>query len=130
MKLLLDTHAFLRYITNDARLPVSAAQAIRDKKNEVYLSVVSVWEALVKNQLGKLPLPSPPDEYIRNRRTEHQISSLALEEASLGRLIHLPMHHRDPFDRMLMCQAIHHDLVIVTVDELLAMYPVRVLPIG
>ena len=125
MKLLLDTHAFLWYITEDSRLPISFANAIRQKSNDVFLSVVSVWEILVKHQLGKLPLPEPPDEYIRDRRSQHQIVSLSLHEAALGLLLGLPLHHRDPFDRMLICQAIHHDMVIVTVDQELSRYPVR-----
>jgi PIN domain nuclease of toxin-antitoxin system len=73
MKLLLDTHAFLWYISNDARLPQHACDAIRDKSNEVYLSVVSVWEILVKYQIGKLPLPTPADEFIEATRSEHRI---------------------------------------------------------
>jgi PIN domain nuclease of toxin-antitoxin system len=127
MKLLLDTHAFLWYITEDSRLPESVANAIRLKSNEVFLSVVSVWEILVKHQIGKLPLPAPPDAYIRDRREQHQIGTLPLEEASLRYLLRLPMHHRDPFDRMLMCQALHRDLHIVTFDEEFSRYPVRVL---
>jgi len=73
MKLLLDTHAFLWYISNDARLPEHAYDAIRDKSNEVYLSVVSVWEILVKNQIGKLALPAPADEFIESSRSAHRI---------------------------------------------------------
>jgi PIN domain nuclease of toxin-antitoxin system len=127
MKLLLDTHAFLWYITNDSRLPGHAATAIRQKTNDVYLSVVSAWEALAKYQIGKLALPTPPDEYIAERRAAHEIRTLPLDEACLSHLLRLPMHHRDPFDRMLICQAIHHDLVIVTVDEQFRQYPAALL---
>ena len=127
MKLLLDTHAFLWYITNDARLPRHAYDAIRDKSNQVYLSVVSVWETLVKYQIGKLPLPSPPDEYIANRQFAHRIGSLPLDAAGVSRLLTLPLHHRDPFDRMLICQALQHDLIIVTSDEQFSAYPVALL---
>src|ERR1041384_8195572 len=100
MRLLLDTHAFLWYITDDSRLAVASAEAIREESNDVFLSVVSVWEALVKHQLGKLPLPSPADEYLQYRREQHNIASLAFDEASLSHLLRLPLHHRDPFDRM------------------------------
>ncbi len=130
MRVLLDTHIFLWYITNDSRLPPEAASIIRQPMNEVYLSVVSVWEALVKHQLGKLPLPSPADDYLRNRRELHRIASLPLDEASISRLLELPAHHRDPFDRMLICQAIHHDLTIATVDREIALYPVSRVPAG
>lgn len=127
MKLLLDTHAFLWYISNDPKLPRYAFDAIRDKSNEVHLSVVSVWEALVKNQTGKLPLPAPADEYINASRIAHRISDLALDRESVSRLLSLPVHHRDPFDRMLICQALAHQLMIVTNDVLFRHYPVAVL---
>ncbi|HEX8153154.1 MAG TPA: type II toxin-antitoxin system VapC family toxin [Thermoanaerobaculia bacterium] len=130
MRLLLDTHAFLWYITDDSRLPALAADAIRQKDNDVYLSVVSVWEALVKYQIGKLALPSPADAYINERRIAHQITSLPLEEPALSHLPRLPMHHRDPFDRMLICQALHHELTVVTLDGQFATYPVSVLSLG
>jgi PIN domain nuclease of toxin-antitoxin system len=103
MRLLLDTHAFLWYITDDPRLPNAFAEAIQDEANEVFLSVVSVWEALAKHQLGKLPLPMPADEYLRSRREQHNIASLPFDESSLSHLLRLPLHHRDPFDRMLIC---------------------------
>jgi len=124
MRLLLDTHVFLWYIIDDARLSFAAATAIREQSNDVYLSVVSMWEILAKHQLGKLPLPPPPDEYLRGKREEHEIRSLSFDEPALSNLLRLPMHHRDPFDRMLICQALQHDLVIVTVDGQFAKYPV------
>jgi PIN domain nuclease of toxin-antitoxin system len=127
MKLLLDTHAFLWYISSNPRLPRYASDAIRDKSNEVYLSVVSVWEALVKYQIGKLPLPVPPDEYLETSRITHRITDLALDRQSVSYLLSLPSHHRDPFDRMLICQALAHQLTIVTNDELFRLYPVAVL---
>jgi PIN domain nuclease of toxin-antitoxin system len=128
MKLLLDTHAFLWYITNDPRLPRHAYDTIRDKSNEVYLSVVSVWEALVKYQIGKLPLPAPADEYIAERQIAHRIASLPLGISDVSRLLTLPLHHRDPFDRMLICQALQNELIVVTSDEQFRAYPVTLLP--
>lgn len=127
MRLLLDTHAFLWYITNDPRLPRRAYDAIRDKSNQAYLSVVSVWEALVKHQIGKLGLPEPADEYINDRRSVHRIVDLPLELDAVSRLLTLPAHHRDPFDRMLICQALQHELTIVSVDAQFASYPVPLL---
>ena len=97
MKLLLDTHAFLWYITNDSRLPANAASAIRQKSNEVYLSVVSVWEAFVKYRIGKLALPDPPDEYIAERRVAHKIGTLPLEERSLSHLLLIECSFARPF---------------------------------
>jgi PIN domain nuclease of toxin-antitoxin system len=127
MKLLLDTHAFLWYISNDPRLPRYAYDAVRDKSNEVYLSVVSVWEILVKNQIGKLALPERGDQFVETSRAEHRMADLPLDRVAVSRLLSLPMHHRDPFDRMLICQALTHDLTIVTMDEMFKSYPANLL---
>jgi PIN domain nuclease of toxin-antitoxin system len=127
MRLLLDTHVFLWYITNDGRLSGEAASAITEASNDVYLSVVSVWETLVKYQLGRLNLPAPADQYLQQRQEQHGVLSLPLEAAAAARLLELPSHHRDPFDRMLVCQAVHHDLTLVTADDQIARYPVRLL---
>ena len=127
MKLLLNTHVFLWYITDDQRLPIGMGDALRDLNNEVYLSVVSIWEATVKYQLGKLPLPQSPDIYLPFQRRQHQFASLSLDESSVSKLIALPSLHRDPFDRMLICQALAHDLVIATVDDTISAYSVPLL---
>jgi len=127
MKLLLDTHVFLWFISGDKRLPEGVRDSIRDLNNEIYLSVVSQWETTVKYQLGKLPLPHSPETYVPAMRQQHQITSLSLDEASVSRLASLPLLHRDPFDRMLICQALAHGLVPVTIDEALTKYAVPVL---
>jgi PIN domain nuclease of toxin-antitoxin system len=101
--------------------------SIRDVDNAVYLSVVSLWEALVKYRLGKLPLPHPPESYLPTQRARHQIASLPLDEASVCHLSGLPAAHRDPFDRMLVCQALEHGLSIVTVDPVFGAYPAPIL---
>ena len=124
MNLLLDTHIFLWFISGDNRLPQDIKQGIRNPDNEVYLSVVSLWEVIVKHQLGKLPLPEPPERYLPIQRERHQIAGLPLDEASVSQLAKLPLLHRDPFDRMLICQAIQHNLTIVTVDGLIQAYSV------
>lgn len=127
MRLLLDTHIFLWFTSGDARLPVDWRDSIRDAGNEVYLSVVSEWEAVVKNVLGKLPLPHPPADYLPAQRVRHRIASLPLDEASVFHLATLPVAHRDPFDRMLVCQAIEHGLTLVTVDPVFRVYPAPIL---
>ena len=127
MRLLLDTHVFLWFISADARLPVKWRDSIRDTGNDVFLSVVSVWEAMVKYALGKLPLPHPPESYLPTQRVQHQITSLLLDEASVCHLATLPSVHRDPFDRMLVCQAIEHALAMVTVDPVFEAYPAPIL---
>ena len=127
MRLLLDTHAFLWFISGDRRLPEDVQGCIRDLDNEVYLSVVSIWESIVKHQLGRLSLPQPPNVYLPMQRQRHQIVSLPLDEASVSQLVGLPRIHRDPFDRMLICQAPEHEMTIVTVDAVICAYPVPVL---
>ena len=82
---------------------------------------------MVKYALGKLPLPHPPEHYLPIQRVQHQMTSLALDEASVCHLATLPSVHRDPFDRMLVCQAIEHALTIVTVDSVFESYPVPIL---
>ncbi|MEI6611098.1 MAG: type II toxin-antitoxin system VapC family toxin [Deltaproteobacteria bacterium] len=128
MKLLLDTHIFLWYISGDHHLPDSVKGIIQDSANEVYLSVVSLWESIVKYRLGKLPLPLSPEKFLPLQRERHNISSLSLDEASIVHLSALPSLHRDPFDRMLICQTIEHKMTIVTMDAAIAQYPIKIIP--
>ena len=127
MKLLLDTHIFLWFVSGNNRLPDNFRDAIQDPSNEVHLSVVSLWEIIVKYQLGKLPLPQSPESYIPRQRQRHSIASLPLDEASVTQLATLPSLHRDPFDRMMICQALEHQMTIVTVDHVIPSYPVTIL---
>jgi len=127
MKLLLDTHIFLWYITADLRLPTLFRDEIREPKNEVFLSIASLWEVIIKYNLGKLPLPDSPEIYIPNERRQHQIKSLSLHENAVKELVNLPALHRDPFDRILICQALANNLTIVTVDTQIQNYNVSYL---
>jgi PIN domain nuclease of toxin-antitoxin system len=128
MRLLLDTHVFLWYITADPKLPATFRAAIQDPANEVYLSVVSVWEAVIKHQLGKLPLPAPPADYLPQQRAAHGIASLPVDEGAMAALAGLPPLHRDPFDRLLVAQALQHGLTVATVDPDVSAYHVPLLP--
>ncbi len=123
MRLLLDTHIFLWLITDDKRLPGKVRTVIPDRRNEIYLSVASFWEIIVKYQLGKLPLSQPPESYIPLARRQHRITDLQLDEASIVQLATLPRVHGDPFDRMLVCQALEHGLTLVMVDPVFHSYP-------
>ena len=127
MRILLDTHIFLWFISGDSQLSIYTRDLIRDSDSEVYLSVVSVWESIIKYQLGKLPLPETPEIYLTKQRHAHQINSLSIDEASVAQLINLPLLHRDPFDRMLICQALQHGLMIATVDSTICTYDVDVI---
>lgn len=125
MRLLLDTAAFLWIVLDAEELSDGARSAFLAPDNEVYLSSVSGWEIVVKHRLGRLPLPEPPSRLIPRLRSEHHIEPLPLDEASALQLPTLPDLHRDPFDRMLICQAIVHGLVILTPDDAIRDYPVR-----
>ena len=122
MKLLLDTHVFLWLIENNKRLSDRYRQAIQNPNNEKYLSVVSVWECTIKYQVGKLKFPSSPEIYLPTQRREHLIKSLIVDENSVAQLISLPLAHKDPFDRLIMAQALQHDLVIMTEDKAILAY--------
>jgi PIN domain nuclease of toxin-antitoxin system len=85
MRLLLDIHVFLWYITADPKLPAAFRTAIQDSANEVYLSAASVWEAVIKHGLGKLPLPGTPAEYLPQQRDAHSIKALPMDEGAMPR---------------------------------------------
>ncbi len=125
MRVLLDTCTFLWVVQGARELSSSARRIFEDPGNEVYLSVVSSWEITVKNALGRLPLPEPPDLYVPKLRKQHAIESLPLEEEAVLHLARLPALHKDPFDRVLVCQAILGGFAILTPDPLIAQYPVR-----
>lgn len=123
MNLLLDTCTFLWVAQGSNELSKRARELFADPANEVFLSVVSVWEIGVKNAAGRLPLPQSPERYVPALRERHGIESLALDETAVLQIAKLPSRHRDPFDRMLVCQAIVHGLTILTPDPLISQYP-------
>ena len=125
MKLLLDTCTFLWIAAESPELSETCRQLFRDPDNDIYLSAASGWEITIKHQLGKLPLPVPPQEFVPAQRLAHRIDALPITEAAAIQLASLPDRHRDPFDRILVCQAITEGLVIVTPDALIRQYPVR-----
>lgn len=125
MRLLLDSCTFLWVITDSPQLSTRAAELFYTPENEVFLSSVSTWELAVKNALGRLPLPEAPITIFPSMREAHGIESLSLDEESTLYVSRLPSFHRDPFDRMLICQALVHDLVILTPDKEIQQYPVK-----
>ena len=125
MRILLDTVTFLWAVSEAAELSDEARELFVDPDNEIYLSSVSTWEIAVKHSLGKLPLPEPPAKFVPAQRKHHGIDALSLDEEATLYLTRLPVLHRDPFDRMLVCQAVVEHLVILTPDELISQYPVR-----
>lgn len=127
MKILLDTCTFLWIITEAKDLSPTAKEVFKDPTNEVFLSAVSTWEMAVKHMIGKLPLPEAAERFVPNQRKRHSIDPLPLNEEATFHLLKLPPLHRDPFDRMLMSQAIEHEMTLLTPDPLIQQYPVRTL---
>ena len=127
MKLLLDTCTFLWLAGGRTSMPEAVNRAISDPSNDVFLSSVSAWEIVTKNRSGRLPLPQPPEVLIPAERNLRGVESLPFDEESALYGTRLPPLHRDPFDRMLIAQAVAHGLAIVTPDPLITQYPVRVL---
>jgi len=125
MKLLLDTCTLLWIAINSNELSQRARELFVDPHNLVLLSVASAWEIAVKNRLGKLPLPQPVERFVPSLRTKYCVESLPLDEESALHEARLPPLHRDPFDRILVSQAIVHGLVLLTPDSLIQQYPVR-----
>lgn len=126
MRLLLDTATFIWLAEGDAELSEPARDLIADPANEVLLSAASVWEIVIKHGLGRLTLRVPPDEYVARQRRLHRIGSLSIGEAAALQVEKLPSVHRDPFDRIIVAQAIVEGLAIATADPLIKAYPVPV----
>ncbi len=123
MKLLLDTHIFLWLIDDNQRLSEKYRQAIQNPNNDKFLSVVSIWECVIKYQVGKLDFPSSPETYLPKQRRKHLIKTLTVVENSIAQLVKLPLLHKDSFDRLIMAQALQYDLIIMTEDKLILAYP-------
>jgi PIN domain nuclease of toxin-antitoxin system len=127
MIILLDTCDFLWYVSGDRSLASNSRSEIENPNNTVFLSVVSLWEIIIKQSLGKLALPRPAADYVPEQRDRHQILALDLAESAVKRLATLPPIHRDPFDRMLICQAQDLQMTFASSDPVVRQYPVTVL---
>ncbi len=123
MKILLDTHIFLWLIDDNDQLSNKYRQEIQNPNNEKFLSVASIWECVIKYQVGKLDFPSSPETYLPLQRRKHLIKTLIIEEDTIAQLINLPLRHRDPFDRLIISQALQHELLIMTEDKVILTYP-------
>ena len=127
MTLLLDTCAFLWVLSGDRSLPPGIADMVRNPDNDVFLSAASAWEIAVKYAAGKLKLPEHPARFVPAMRAERGITSLAIDEEAALHASRLPSLHRDPFDRLIVSQAIVHGMTILTPDPVMARYPARTL---
>jgi PIN domain nuclease of toxin-antitoxin system len=126
VRFLVDTQCWLWLQTTPERLSPTVLSLLEDSANDLLLSAASSWEIAIKYALGKLPLPESPERYVPRRMTASGSRGLAVEHAHSLRVAELPLHHRDPFDRLLVAQAQVEKLTIVTVDPQLRLYDVQI----
>jgi PIN domain nuclease of toxin-antitoxin system len=126
MRLLLDTHCFLWLNDRPERLGPMALSACQDPGNPLYLSLVSLWEIEIKQHLGKLALKAPWRQMLSRQQADNGLRTLPISLSHIEQLAQLPMHHRDPFDRMLIAQARVEGMALVSVDGAMASYDVEV----
>ncbi|MFN2455484.1 MAG: type II toxin-antitoxin system VapC family toxin [Pyrinomonadaceae bacterium] len=124
MKLLLDTHTFLWFIEDNPRLSAQA-KALLESDAELLLSVANLWEMSIKVSIGKLTLAQPYDIFVPQQLTANAIEILPVSLAHLGVVSTLLFHHRDPFDRLMIAQAIVEQLPIVSSDAAFDAYSVK-----
>lgn len=127
MKALLDTCVFLWLNADLEKIPLHVRDVCATRDNELYLSAASAWEVALKWKSGRLILPEEPSLWIPSRREKNGVETLPITEEDAFTLAKLPPLHKDPFDRMLVCQALSRGLVIVTPDPLIRQYPARML---
>ena len=125
MRLLLDTQSFLWLVTADSRLSAKARSAFLNPENILLVSAVTGFEIAVQSSLGKLKLAEPPREFLENRLRNNALTALPVTLAHTYRLANLPFHHKDPFDRLLIAQALEEDVPILSADSVLSEYGIE-----
>jgi PIN domain nuclease of toxin-antitoxin system len=125
MKVLLDTHTLLWALTDQSRLSERAQRLL--PQADTWFSVASLWEILIKAQLGKIALPRPTGPYLMSKLQLNGVRILDLKPDHVLRIEFLPIHHRDPFDRMLIAQSLEENLPLVTADRIFARYAVELI---
>ena len=125
MKLLLDTVTFLDAAIAPNDISKHAKNLLMDSGNDLFVSVASSWEVAIKYSIGKLSLPDRPDRFVPANRQKLGAEMLELDEESVFHILRLPAIHADPFDRLLISQAIVHGMVLLTPDDRISRYPVR-----
>ena len=125
MKILLDTHTFIWFVTDSSRLSTTAKALIEDEYNEKLLSIASIWEMGIKHSIGKLTFELPFMTFIESQLQQNSMEILNIRIEHLDVVANLPLHHRDPFDRLIISQAIVEQLPIVGVDKAFDSYAVR-----
>ena len=126
MKFILDTHTFIWWDSNPSELSQQVLGYCNDKSNTLILSVVSVWEMQIKTQLGKLKLNLPLADLIMTQQDTNISQVLPVNLEHVLALENLPIHHKDPFDRLLIAQSIIEDAILLSRDKIFSEYPVSV----
>ena len=124
-RLLLDTHAFLWWIADDARLSKRARAAIANRTTECFVSLATCWEMATKVNLDKLTVATPVEQFVPEQISANDFELLHIEFAHVARVERLASHHRDPFDRLLVAQALIEDMAVVSADPVFRRYGVR-----
>ena len=127
MRVLVDTQVFLWVITDDPKMSRTLRVRYSNPDHELYLSVASIWEMLIKAGIGKLPLPQPSTPYLLRQMEKNGLELLPIRTAHLSALEQLPTLHRDPFDRMLVAQSKAESMAMITSDPQMQGYGVKVL---
>ncbi|WP_437982076.1 type II toxin-antitoxin system VapC family toxin [Sorangium sp. So ce117] len=127
MRLLLDTHCWLWLVADPERIRRDVVEMLVAEGTDVYISAATAWEIVIKHALGQRSLPIPPAEYIPSRMAALGHLSLPIEQRHTLQVAGLPLHHKDPLDRILVAQAQVEDIELVTADRLMAPYDVRVI---
>ena len=127
MNLLLDTVALYRAATQPEALPAAARAVLEDRSNKLFVSLVSAWELAIKSALGKVPLPCAVDEFFVQGSRDLLAEPIGLELSAIARVAQLAPHHRDPFDRLIVAQALVGGYAIMTSDPRLGAYGVKVI---
>jgi PIN domain nuclease of toxin-antitoxin system len=125
LKVLIDTHVFLWYVTNNKQLRDNHKIMINERENLVYLSQASIWEMAIKYSLGKLTFDSPFREFIESQIQINDFQILSLNLLHFERVAQLPFQHRDPFDRMIIAQAITENVPVISYDQVFDSYVVK-----
>lgn len=125
MRVLLDTHAFLWWAEDSAKLPGRARKIIADPENQCLVSHVCAWEIAIKSGIGKLKIPGPLGIFFPREMQTHGFEPLRIDFRAIARVEGLPFHHRDPFDRLLIAQALEEKLPVVTADTVFRKYGVK-----
>jgi PIN domain nuclease of toxin-antitoxin system len=130
MKYLLDTMVWLWSLGPTEKIGKAGLQILSSGEEEIYFSATSSWEIVIKTQAGKLHLPEPPGRYIPKRLTEQGIRPLSVSQAHSLKVYDLPLHHHDPFDRLIIAQALTEEMVILTFDRVFSKYAAEVVWCG